>query len=39
MMIADYKNYSADFAHELALNDADNAIDAFMEANRKHIGD
>jgi len=39
MLIADYKNYSADFAHELAVNDASKAIDTFMAENRKHIGD
>ena len=39
MLIADYKNYSADFAHELAVNDSSKAIDAFMAENRKHIGE
>jgi len=34
MMIADFKNYSADFAHEMQENDLPNAIKAWMESIR-----
>ena len=32
MMVADFKNYSADFAHEMASNDLPNAIQAWYDA-------
>ena len=32
MMIADFKNYSADFAHEMAINDLPNVIQAWADA-------
>ena len=38
MMITDFKNYSSDFAHEMAMNDLPNAVQAWMDAVQARSG-